>query len=75
MHKLLILSMLFTVVALQSLFSQTPEVLTSSIPYDIDLTMSGPQTGFSDVADIGAAFNNARRVEETQFCFVPLVPY
>lgn len=49
-------------------YCQTPGILSSTIPYDSNVNMPGLQTGYESVNDIEIAFNNARRIEETQFC-------
>jgi len=48
--------------------AQTPPILTSNIPFDTDLTMPNNQGGYTDVADIELGYNNAKRMEEVQFC-------
>jgi len=68
MQKLISLAVLIIVSIHNTSYCQTPHVLSSTIPYDSNVNMSGNQTGYLNVNEIQIAFNNARRKEEAQFC-------
>lgn len=48
------------------LFAASPPNLTTNIKWDEEPNTAGNQQTFTDVGDIAAAFNNARRQEESQ---------
>ncbi len=60
--------LLLLLCALTSLYAQTPPNVSPTIPFDTDLSDPVVSGGFNSVADIQAGFNNAKRVEEGQFC-------
>lgn len=68
MQKLFFLTGLLCLFFCSNFHAQTPAILNSTIGYDSDPSLFGNQSGYLTVSDVEAAFNNARRREELQFC-------